>query len=194
MRHAPRIGVVCRLLALAAVACVVGCTRVVNGEPRSAPRRTPRRRPADEADRRLPTTPRGRRNRRRDHRSCRGRRLEAETPRLLRTPSPQSPATPKPARPPSPSSRNTPPACPACCSARPTRSFAKSAWATCCRRSSCRNSAGMRRTLESLAGAKATVVLFWTADRWMSATALRDLCATPRRLSTRTRSPSSASS
>jgi peroxiredoxin len=29
--------------------------------------------------------------------------------------------------------------------------------------------------LESLAGAKATVVLFWTADRWMSETALRDL-------------------
>ena len=34
---------------------------------------------------------------------------------------------------------------------------------------------GSRATLESLAGAKATVVVFWTGDRWMSETALRDL-------------------
>lgn len=34
---------------------------------------------------------------------------------------------------------------------------------------------GGNATLESLAGPKATVVVFWTADRWMSATALEDL-------------------
>jgi hypothetical protein len=34
---------------------------------------------------------------------------------------------------------------------------------------------GGAASLDSLAGAKATVVLIWTADRWMSATALTDL-------------------
>lgn len=34
---------------------------------------------------------------------------------------------------------------------------------------------GGKASLESLAGAKATVLLFWTADRWMSETALREL-------------------
>ncbi len=34
---------------------------------------------------------------------------------------------------------------------------------------------GASASVESLAGSKATVVLFWTADAWMSETALRDL-------------------
>lgn len=34
---------------------------------------------------------------------------------------------------------------------------------------------GGTTTLESLAGARATVVAFWTADQWMSRSALRDL-------------------
>lgn len=34
---------------------------------------------------------------------------------------------------------------------------------------------GGKATLESLAGARATIVAFWTADQWMSRSALRDL-------------------